>query len=306
MDRPEDERGDAVGPMLDDEARALVARLRASGSVFAEEEYAALRAHAEAAADGDEDAAADRLEGFVDRREHGERIEHIVEHARFAELRIHVDFGVFVPRARTVLLASIAAERLREVRDARGEGGRRPRLLDFGCGAGPIAALATHRVPGIEVVAVDNDRYALASAARNLPQARLVLADSIPALVDADARRADGGAPADPTGISASAPFDVVAANLPYVPTSQLPLLPHGTLESEPRAALDGGRDGLDPLGEHALPLAAILADDGILVTELAPHQVDGAIEILEGAGLARVEVHRDDELGATVLVAAR
>lgn len=298
MDARDDER--AAGSAADD-AAAMIAQLRASGSVFAEEELAVLRAHADAIGGGDEEWAADRLELFIDRRVHGERIEHIVERAQFAELRIQVDFGVFVPRSRTVLLATVVADRLREVRDAR-PAGRPPRLLDFGCGAGPIAALATHRVPGIDVVAVDADPRAVATARRNLPLARVMVADSVLALVAADAEP-----PADDVArIRATAPFDVVAANLPYVPTAQLPLLPHGTLESEPLLALDGGDSGLDPLGEHALALGAMLADGGILVTELAPHQVELGIEILDGAGLHRVEVRSDDELGATVLVAAR
>ncbi len=299
MDARDDQR--AAGAAADG-AAAMIARLRASGSVFAEEELAVLRAHADAIGGGDEERAADRLELFIDRRVHGERIEHIVEHAQFAELRILVDFGVFVPRSRTVLLATVVADRLREVRDARGPAGRPPRLLDFGCGAGPIAALAMHRVPGIDVVAVDADPCAVATARRNLPLARVMVADSVLALVAADAEP-----PADDVArIRATAPFDVVAANLPYVPSAQLPLLPHGTLESEPLLALDGGDSGLDPLGEHALALGAMLADGGILVTELAPHQVELGIEILDGAGLHRVEVRSDDELGATVLVAAR
>lgn len=297
---------------------ALIARLRASGSVFAEEELAVLLAHAEAVGAGDEARVADRLDRSIGRRVRGERIEHIVEHAHFAELRIAVAFGVFVPRSRTVLLATIVADRLRELHGARGSGGPPPRLLDFGCGSGAIAALAAHRVAGIEVVAVDSDRAAVACARRNLPDARIVHAASILALVAADdsaATPADvpADAPAEPADdarpparISASDPYDVIAANLPYVPTSQLQLLPRGTLESEPLTALDGGEHGLDPLGEHALAMGALLRDGGMLVTEIAPHQAELGIELLDRAGFGHIELHTDDELEATVLIGRR
>lgn len=283
------------------EEAELVAELRAGGSVFAEEELAELLGHARAATLPAGWERIDLLDRLVERRVDGEPIEHIVESAQFGELRVAVHHRVFVPRRRTVLLATVVAERLREVADARaGAGGaaRAPRLLDFGCGSGAIAALAAHRVPGIEVVAIDADEGAVDCARVNLPGALVVHASTIDALA---ASQADA-----PGRTPASALFDVIAANLPYVPTEQLALLPHGTLDSEPRLALDGGDDGLDPLGEHAHSMAAWLLDGGIAVTEVAPHQVDRAIEIFALSGFASIEVRSDDELGATVVVATR
>lgn len=304
-------------PALRARELALVARLRAGGSVFAEEELAVLSAHAERVGPDIRGDAAEILELFVDRRVHGERIEHILERAQFGELAIEVQFGVFVPRSRTLLLATVVADRLRELRDERAPDHAPPRLLDFGCGSGAIAALAAHRVPGIEVVAVDRDRYAVACARDNLPHALVVEASSIEALVAVDADRAlealqpesagHDGTAADPRGrMDASAPFDVIAANLPYVPTDQLALLPRGTLESEPQGALDGGHDGLEPLEEHAPAMLAHLRLGGIAVTEVAPHQIEEGVEILVLTGFSSVEVRTDDELGATVLIATR
>lgn len=263
------------------ETDALVARLRASGSVFAEEELEELQA----AADASDDPAA--LELFIERRTLGEPIEHIVGSARFAELRIVVHQWVFVPRRRTELLATIVADRLREVAE---EAGRMPRLLDFGCGSGAIAALATHRVPGIDVVAVDAEPSAVACARANLPGALVVQASRLDAL----------------DALGASAPFDVIAANLPYVPTAELLHMPHEARNFEPLIALDGGSDGLDPLHEHAWAMAARLRTGGIAVTEVAPHQVESAIAMLEQAGFASIAVRTDDDSGATALIATR
>ncbi len=259
----------------------LVAALRGAGSVFAEEELAELQRAA------DESDVIEAIEMYVERRTLGEPIEHIVGSARFAELRIVVHPGVFVPRRRTELVATIVADRLREVADA---ATGRPRLLDFGCGTGAIAALAAHRVPGIDIVAVDAESNAVACARVNLPGALVVQASALDALDDH----------------GASEPFDVVAANLPYVPTAELALMPHEARDFEPLIALDGGTDGLDPLHEHAWAIGARLRTGGIAVTEVAPHQVETATAMLEQAGFVSVVVRTDEASGATALVATR
>lgn len=286
------------------EAAELIAALRAGGSVFAEEELAELLARAVAEAPHRGWDVIDVLDQMVERRVAGDPIEHIVGSARFAELRVAVEHGVFVPRRRTELLATIVADRLRELAASGSTASGRPRLLDFGCGTGAIAALAIHRVPGIDAVAVDRDRTAVDCARRNLPGALVVQAERIEALVAADAERHLAGRSA--SAIAASDPFDVVAANLPYVPTEQLSFLPRGTIEAETREALDGGEDGLEPLALHAQAMAEHLRPGGIAVTEVAPHQVELASEILLHAGFESIEVHTDGEIGATAIVARR
>lgn len=248
---------------------AMVAALRRAGSVFAEQELAEL---ARAADDGGDLAA------MVARRERGEPIEQIVGSAAFAELRLAVHPGVFVPRRRTELLATIAADALAGLP-------RGARLLDLGCGSGAIAALAIHRVPGIRVVAIDADARAVACARENLPGALVLRADS-------------------PAALDASATFDVIAANLPYVPTAALALMPRDARDHEPRLALDGGADGLAPLRALAPAIAARLAPGGAVAVELAPAQADAAAGILRAVGLGDARVLEDEALGATVLVA--
>jgi release factor glutamine methyltransferase len=62
--------------------------------------------------------------------------------------------------------------------------------------------------------------------------------------------------------------FDVVAANPPYVPTAELADLPGEVAEFEPRAALDGGHDGLDVVRRIAEEASAWLKPGGLLVME--------------------------------------
>ena len=107
----------------------LVARLRAAGCVFAEEEAALLL---EAA------GPADRLEAMVARRVAGEPLEYVVGWAAFCGIRMVVEPGVFVPRHRTELMVDEAVRLL--------DGATRPVVLDVCCGSGALgAALAARR-----------------------------------------------------------------------------------------------------------------------------------------------------------------
>lgn len=125
---------------------ALVARLRAAGCVFAEDEAALL---------------ADAPEDWVRRRVDGEPLETILGWASFAGIRVACAPGVFVPRQRTTLMVDLAVA-------------ASPRtLLDLGCGTGAIGAAVAARLPAVAVTGVDIDPDAVSCAARNLPRALL-------------------------------------------------------------------------------------------------------------------------------------
>src|SRR5579859_6496905 len=102
----------------------VIARLRAAGCVFAEEEAELLRAAARTPAE---------LDALVERRAAGEPLEQVVGWAEFCGLRVLVDPGVFVPRRRSEFLVSVAAGLAR----ARGERARRV-IVDLCCGTGAL------------------------------------------------------------------------------------------------------------------------------------------------------------------------
>ena len=77
-----------------------MARLRAAGCVFAEDEARLLIATAR---------TADELSAMVERRAAGLPLEQVLGWAEFCGLRIAVDPGVFVPRRRTEFLVQRAA-----------------------------------------------------------------------------------------------------------------------------------------------------------------------------------------------------
>ena len=212
----------------------LVERLAAAGCIAADEEAAMLT---EAAA-GD----AGRLEELVRRREAGEPVEWIVGWAPFCGLRVGVTAGVYVPRVQTEVLARAAAARVRPGSMA----------VDLATGSGAVARVLA--AAGAEVVATEIDPVAVACARAN---GVTVLEGDLDA----------------PLPVDLAGRVDVLTANVPYVPTAALALLPRDVRDHEPRLALDGGADGLD-LVRRVLALAPRwLQPGGAVLVEIGPDQ---------------------------------
>ena len=98
---------------------------------------------------------------------------------------------------------------------------------------------------------------------------------------------------------------DILAANVPYVPTGEVGLLPAEARLHEPRAALDGGADGLDVLRRVAAGAVLWLAEGGSLLVEISDQQEQAARDTTRRSGLVP-RVARSPELAATVLIASR
>lgn len=209
----------------------------------------------------------DELAALVARRVAGEPLEHVLGWAEFCGLRIAVEPGVFVPRRRTELLVRVAA------------GGRV--VLDLCCGSGAIGAALG---PGVELHATDVEPAAVRCARRNLPHAAVYEGDLFAPLPGSLRGR-----------------VEVLVANVPYVPTARIPLMPPEARDHEPRRALDGGADGLDVLRRVAAEAPRWLAPGGRLLVETSTEQVPVASEIMAGNGLTS-GVSTDDELGGTVV----
>jgi release factor glutamine methyltransferase len=252
------------------EETALVARLRAAGCVFAEEEATLLLA----------DAADPRaLESMAARREAGEPLEHVLGWAAFRGRRVAVGPGVFVPRQRSGLLVDRALA-------AAGPGAV---VVDLCCGSGALGAAVAAEAGDVALHAADVDPVAVACARRTLPPGAHVHLGDLDAALPADLRGR----------------VDVLLASPPYVPTEGLATMPPEAREHEPRTALDGGGDGLAVLRRIATVAPDWLAPGGSLLLECAAHQGDAARDAVAATGLAAVVEH-DDEADATVVVGRR
>jgi release factor glutamine methyltransferase len=252
----------------------VVARLRAAGCVFAEQEARLITAAARTPAE---------VDALVERRAAGEPLEHLLGWAQFRGLRLAVAPGVFVPRRRTEFLAELATEL------AHGAAGSV--VVDLCCGCGAIAACVAAGAPGAEVHAVDLDAAAVECARRNLTG----LAGT--AVYQGDLY--------EPLPDRLRGRVSVLVANAPYVPTGALGLMPPEARLHEPRTALDGGPDGLDILRRVAAGAPHWLTPAGHLLVETGQDQAPAAAELLARTGLVPRVAHCE-ELDATAVVATR
>src|SRR5579864_1964001 len=141
--------------MADPES-VIVARLRAAGCVFAEDEARLLMSAAQTQAE---------LDAMVEQRAAGLPLEQVLGWAEFCGLRIAVDPGVFVPRRRTEFLVQQAVLLLHEDSVLPETPGPLARpgavVVDLCCGSGAIAAALAAAVQDAEVYAVDLDPAAV-------------------------------------------------------------------------------------------------------------------------------------------------
>ena len=311
----------------------IVARLRAAGCVFAEDEARLLVSAAGTPAE---------LDAMVDRRVAGLPIEHVVGWAEFCGLRIAVDPGVFVPRRRTEFLVREAAALARQAsapatlaRHASAPGTQATSATGQATSpAGPAGRGASAAGQGVSAAAgstsaVGQDPFGFGPAtvvvdlccgsgavgvalAAALGRVELHAADLDPAAVRC-ARRNVGAAGGqvyegdlfEPLPAALRGRVDVLAANVPYVPAEEVALLPPEARMHEPRVALDGGEDGLDVLRRVAAEAPRWLAPGGCMLTETSERQAALAAEAVGSHGLIP-RIARSADLNATVIIGIR
>lgn len=248
----------------------ITSRLRAAGCVFAEDEARLLT---------DAGVPAAQLARLVDRRAAGEPLEHLLGWARFCGQRIAVGPGVFVPRRRTEFLARQAIALCPPAAV----------VLDLCCGSGAVGAVIAAAVPAVTVHAADIDARATAYARRNLSDDHHVYCGNL----------------FGPLPGSLRARVRVLIANVPYVPSGEIAMMPAEAREHEPLVTLDGGADGLDVLRQVASDAAGWLAPGGHLLCETSARQAAGAVGVLADGGLD-ARARYCNELEATVVVGTR
>jgi release factor glutamine methyltransferase len=99
--------------------------------------------------------------------------------------------------------------------------------------------------------------------------------------------------------------IDVLLANVPYVPSDAIALMPPEARLHEARVALDGGVDGLDVARRVIAGAPLWLAPGGSLLFETSQDQAPTAAAVVAAAGLV-ARVVTDDDRGATVVVASQ
>lgn len=218
------------------------------------------------------------IRGLVRRRGSGEPVAHITGVREFWKRPFSVSAAVLIPRPDTETLVGLAIDRARAVVTEAGAA----RVADLGTGSGCIAVSLAADVQGASVAATDVSDDALAVARTNA--ARHGVADRVEVL---------RGSWADALG---GRDFDVIVANPPYIPSAEVDGLDRDVAGHEPRAALDGGADGLDAYRALFPSAAAVLAPGGWLAVEIDVRGA-AAVEALGRSALGEaveVSVHHD------------
>lgn len=217
------------------------------------------------------------VRAHVLRRQGGESVAYIVGHKEFFGLDFTVDARVLVPRPDSETLVDEALARLRE----RGGEAAPARIADIGTGSGAIVITLGKHHPTATLFAVDTSPDALEVARTNAMRHNVAVT-----FLQGDL--------ATPLGPHTS--FDLIVANLPYVPTAEIAgLAPE--VRTEPVAALDGGADGLDVVRRLIVTAPSLLVPGGALVLEIGAGQSVATSALCRNAGLVDLRLRRD--LGA-------
>ena len=207
-----------------------------------------------------------RFEALVRRREAREPIAYITGHKEFWSLDFEVGPGVLIPRPDTETLIE---EALRLVPDRAAP----LRIADLGAGSGAILIAALTEFPNATGIGFESSPEAFGCASRNAKRLTPGRADIRLAQWD-----------------QAQGPIDLVFSNPPYIPSGEIESLEPDVVCYEPRAALDGGSDGLSAYHSLAELLPDLLKPGGHAVLEIGFGQAQAVEKLfpeLEILGIA-------------------
>ena len=210
----------------------------------------------------------------LERRAAREPLQYLLGWEEFHGLRLAVTPDVLVPRPETEGLVAWALEALAERPE--------PVVADLGTGSGAIACAIAQAAPRAEVLAVELSGGALAVASRNVRA--LGLATRV-RLLAGDLFAPLGSIPAS---------LDLVVTNPPYLPSAVIASLPPEVSRHEPRAALDGGPDGLAVIRRIVAGAPAVLRPAGLLLMEIGEEQAGPVASLMAAEGFSGIRARRD------------
>ena len=232
-------------------------------------------AHSDSILDGESAAG---LEELIQRLEIGEPLPYVLGHWEFFGLDFDITPDVLIPRPETELLVEHAIVWLQASSDRR-------TIADIGTGSGCIAVAIAANIPDAHILATDVSIQVLEVARRNAIKHHVadridfVECDILPVHVDP---------------LPNERHFDLMCANLPYIPTDLLHGLP--VYGREPALALDGGQDGLDPYRKLFSLAPDWLAPAGRMLLEVESSRGAAALSLAYDA-FAEAEMHLHQDL---------
>jgi release factor glutamine methyltransferase len=191
------------------------------------------------------------LDDSLRRLKGGESFPYVLGHWEFFGLDFDITPDVLIPRPETELLVEKAIAWLQE-------SPARRTMADVGTGSGAIAVTIAVNVTDTHILATDISPKALGVARKNAIKFEVnqridfVECDLLPPQI---------------VSLPTEQQFDLICANLPYIPTTSLHQLP--IFGREPTLALDGGQDGLALIRRLLNIATEWLAPNGIILLEI-------------------------------------
>jgi release factor glutamine methyltransferase len=221
---------------------------------------------------------------LVSKRARHEPVAYLVGEKEFWSLPIRVDPRVLIPRPDTETI-------LEAILDLYPDGKAPRAFADVGTGSGCLLCALAGMFPDARGVGVDSD-----------PKALLVARDNLERLGFRKRAELRRGNLIEPL---AGEKYELVCANLPYIPTGELLSLPPDIRLYEPLLALDGGPDGLEPI-RTLIQQASRFLGCGALVLEVGDGQASSVSDLCAAAGFSQVCSRRDLAGTERVIVAKR
>jgi release factor glutamine methyltransferase len=211
----------------------------------------------------------ERLRDLTRRRGEGEPLQHLLGTVEFLGSELVCDHRALVPRPETEWLVEWLVQRFKSQPPCR--------VLDVGTGSGCIG-LSLAKAWHTETLLVDVSEEALELARLNA--SRLGLESDVRLLRSDLFEKVEGV-------------FDLIVANLPYIPRAEIAALSR-EVRRDPLRALDGGADGLEIVARLIADAPERLAPGGWLFLEIGHDQSARTVALCEAAGLTAAASLRD------------
>lgn len=208
----------------------------------------------------------------VRRRAEGEPLQYLLGSWDFFGRAFRTDPRALIPRPETEVLVEIVLKVIRaELRS-------RTRLLDVGTGSGVLAITFALECPNLQIVGSDVSPSALNLARENAEKQGL---NHRIEWVESDLLSSVAGS------------FDFLVANLPYIPTAELPKLAP-EVKRDPQLALDGGPDGLVVIRRLLQEAPRVLRDGAFVILEVGFDQAGRVADLLTAQKFRDISVEND------------